>query len=165
QALALSGHLQRPPLAQDVTLNYNHGYALLLLKRYDEADKAFDRAEGIAKRLSNQDVVLYRIRRDRAELLRARGHPEAARAELLAVQHWQQRNNPLGQISTLHYLARIALEQGAPEEARGLAEQAQAMAEANKFPSGARDRLDLLAEISVALRDMAQARDYLHQAR
>ncbi|WP_442683083.1 hypothetical protein ACSBPQ_00190 [Stenotrophomonas sp. JC08] len=165
QALALSGHLQRPPLAQDVTLNYNHGYALLLLKRYDEADKAFDRAEGIAKRLSNQDVVLYRIRSDRAEILRARGHPEAARAELLAVQHWQQRNNPLGQISTLHYLARIALEQGAPEEARGLAEQAQAMAEANKFPSGARDRLDLLAEISVALRDMAQARDYLHQAR
>ncbi|WP_152979570.1 hypothetical protein [Stenotrophomonas daejeonensis] len=165
QALALSGHLQRPPLPQDVTLNYNHGYVLLLLRRYDEADKAFDRAEDIAKRLSSQDVVLHRIRSDRAEILRARGHPEAARAELLAVLRWQQRNNPSGQVSTLQYLARIALEQGAPEEARCLAEQAQAMAEAIRFPSGARDRLDLLAEISVALGDMARARDYLHRAR
>jgi tetratricopeptide (TPR) repeat protein len=165
QAFALSGHLQRLPLPQDLTLNYNHGHVLLQLKRHDEADKAFNRAEGIARRLSGQDVLLHRIRSDRAEILRARGQPEAARAELLAVLRWQQRNSPMGQAATLHYLARIALEQGALQEARDLAEQMLAMAEAGKFPANTRDSLDLLAKVSLAQGDMAQARDYLQRVR
>jgi len=165
QAFAMTSHLQRPPLLQDLTLNYNHGYVLLRLKRHDEADKAFNRAEGIARRLSGQDVLLHRIRSDRAEILRARGHPEAARAELLAVLRWQQHNSPMGQAATLHYLARIALEQGTLEEARGLAEQMLAVAETGKFPAYTRDSLDLLAEVSLVQGDMALARGYLQRLR
>lgn len=165
QAFALSGHLQRPPLQQDLTLNYNHGTILLQLKRHDEAGKAFDRAEDIAKRLSGQDVILHRIHSDRAEILRANGQQEAAKARLLAVLHWQQHNSPMGQATTLQYLARVALDQGAPEQARGLAEQMLAVAEAGEFPANTRDSLDLLAEISMTLGDMAQARDYLQRVR
>jgi len=165
QALALSRHLPRLPRPQDVTLNYNHGYTLLQVERYAEASEAFDRAEDIARRLSGQDVLLHRIRSDRAEILRARGHLETARAELLAVLQWQERNNPLSRVTTLQHLARIALQQGAPEQARGLAEQALAIAEAGRFPSGRRDRLELLAEISLALGDAEKARDYQRRAR
>ncbi len=165
QALALSGHLQRPPLPQDVTLLYNHGHVLLQLGRHDEAGRAFNRAEGIAGRLPSQEVVLHRIRADRAEMLRAGGQLAAAKAELRDVLQWQQRNNPPGQITTLQYLARIALAQGAPEEARRLAEQALATAEADKLPSGMRTLLELLAEIGMAQGDAAKARSYLHRAR
>lgn len=165
QALALARHLPRPPRPQDVTLNYNHGYTLLQVERYAEASEAFDRAEDIARRLSGQEVLLHRIRSDRAEILRARGHLEAAKAELLAVLQWQERNNPLSRVTTLQHLARIALQQGAPEQARGLAEQALAVAEAGRFPSGQRDRLELLAEISLALGDKEKAQDYQRQAR
>ena len=165
QALALSRHLPRPPRPQDVTLNYNHGYTLLQLERYGEAGRAFDRAESIARRLSGQEVLLYRMRSDRAEILRARGHRQAAKAELLAVLHWQERNNPLSRVTTLQHLARIALEEGAPEQARDLAKQALAVAEAGRFPSGHRDRLELLAEISLALGDAEKAQDYRRRAR
>ncbi len=165
QALALSGHLPRPPRPQDVTLNYNHGYTLLQLERYGEAGRAFDRAEHIARRLSGQEVLLHRMRSDRAEILRARGQREAAKAELLAVLRWQERHNPLSRVTTLQHLARIALEEGAPQQARVLAEQAVAIAEAGRFPSGQRDRLELLAEIGLALGDAALVRDYLRRAR
>ena len=165
QALALSDHLRRPPLPQDVMLHYNHGYTLLRLRRHDEAERAFARAESIANRVSNQDVMLHRIRSHRAEIQRAGGHLEAARAQFLAVLPWQAQNDPLGQIVTLQRLARIALEQAQPQQARDLGEKALALAEAGKFPGGARDSLDLLAETSVALGNTAQARDYLRQAR
>jgi len=165
QAIALSDHLQRPPLPQDVLLHYNHGYTLLQLKRYDEAGKAFNRAETIANRLSNQDVMLQRIRGHRAEMLHARGELEAARSGLLAILPWQRENDPLGEVVTLQRLARIALERDAREEARHLAGQALAVAERGRFPEGIRDSLDLLAETSMVMGDAAQARDYLRQAR
>jgi len=165
RAFALSGHLQRPPLLQDLTLNYNHGYVLLQLRRHDEADKALGRAEDIARRLSGQDVLLHRIRSDRAEILRARGQPEAARARLLPILHWQKHNSPMGQISTLQYLARIALEQGALEEARNLAEEMLAVSEAGKFPVNTLDSLDLLAEVSLVQGDMVQVRSCLQRVR
>ncbi len=165
QALALSDHLRRPPLAQDVMLHYNHGYTLLRLKRHDEAERAFARAESIAGRVSSQDVMLHRIRGHRAEIQHARGHLEAARAQFLAILPWQAQNDPLGQTVTLQRLARIALEQQQPRQARELGEQALALAETGKFPEATRDSLDLLAEASVALGDTAQARDYLRQAR
>ncbi|MBN8794030.1 MAG: hypothetical protein J0I01_17535 [Stenotrophomonas nitritireducens] len=164
QALTLSGHLPRPPRPQDVTLNYNHGCTLLQLKRYDEAGRAFDRAEHIARRLSMQEALLHSIRSDRAEILRARGHRRIARSELLAVLHWQERNNPLSRVTTLQYLARIALDEGVPEQARELAEQAATVAEAGRFP-GHRERLELLAEISIAQGDAAKAHGYLRRAR
>jgi diguanylate cyclase (GGDEF)-like protein len=165
QAIALSDHLRRPPLPQDVMLHYNYGYTLLRLKRYDEAERAFARTESIANRLSNQDVMLHRIRGHRAEVLHSTGRLEAAKAQFLALLPWQQQNDPLGQAVTLQRLARIALEQDQPEDARHLGEQALALAEAGKFPESVRDSLDLLAETSVALGDAAQARGYLRQAR
>ncbi|WPU55944.1 diguanylate cyclase [Stenotrophomonas acidaminiphila] len=165
QALALSDHLRRPPLPQDVMLHYNHGYTLLRLKRHDEAERAFARAESIAGRVSSQDVMLHRIRGHRAEIQHARGRLEAARAQFLAILPWQAKNDPLGQIVTLQRLARIALEQQQPRQARELGEQALALAETGKFPEATRDSLDILAETSVALGDTAQARDYLRQAR
>lgn len=165
QAIALSDHLRRPPLPQDVMLHYNYGYTLLRLKRYDEAERAFARTESIANRLSNQDVMLHRIRGHRAEVLHSTGRLEAAKAQFLALLPWQQQNDPLGQVVTLQRLARIALEQDQPEDARHLGEQALALAEAGKFPESVRDSLDLLAETSVALGDAAQARGYLRQAR
>ncbi|MQP75033.1 diguanylate cyclase [Stenotrophomonas sp. MYb238] len=165
QAIALSDHLRRPPLPQDVMLHYNYGYTLLRLKRYDEAERAFARTESIANRLSNQDVMLHRIRGHRAEVLHSTGRLEAAKAQFLALLPWQQQNDPLGQVVTLQRLARIALEQDQPEDARHLGEQALALAEAGKFPESVRDSLDLLAETSMALGDAAQARGYLRQAR
>ncbi|MGX9721603.1 hypothetical protein [Stenotrophomonas acidaminiphila] len=165
QALALAGHLPRLPRPQDVTLNYNHGYTLLQLGRLAEASEAYDRAEALARRLSGQEVLLHRIRSDRAEILRARGQTRAARAELQAVLRWQERNNPLSTVTTLQHLARIALEEGAPEQARRLAEQAVATAQAGRFPSGRRQRLELLAEIHLVLGDAAKAQDYLRQSR
>ncbi len=165
RAVELSDHLRRPPVPQDVMLHYNHGYTLLRLKRYDEAGKAFDRAESIANRLSGQDVMLYRIRGHRAEVLHAGGRLDAAKAAFLALLPWQQRNDPLGQVVTLQRLARIALEQDVPEEARQLAVEALAVAERGKFPESIRDSLDLLAEASMALGDTARARGYLQQAR
>jgi len=165
QAITLSDHLRRPPLPQDVMLHYNHGYTLLRLKRYDEAERAFARAESIANRLSDQDVMLHRIRGHRAEMQHAAGQLDAARAQFLALLPWQERNDPLGQIITLQRLARIALEQEQPGEARRLGERALALAEPGRFPEAIRDSLDLLAEVSLALGDTAQARDYLRQAR
>lgn len=165
QAITLSDHLRRPPLPQDVMLHYNYGYTLLQLKRYDEAERAFVRTESIANRLSNQDVMLHRIRSHRAEVQHAAGRLEVAKAQFLELLPWQQHNDPLGQVVTLQRLARIALEQDQPEEARRLGEQALAVAEPGRFPEGIRDSLDLLAEISMALGDPVQARDYLRQAR
>ena len=165
QAIALSNHLRRPPLPQDVMLHYNHGYTLLLLKRYDEAGKAFDRAEAIANRVSDQDVMLHRIRSHRAEVLHARDQLDAAKAAFLAILPWQERNDPLGQVVTLQRLARIVLEQGQPQQARQYGEQALAVAEPGKFPEATRDSLELLAEISVALGDTTQARSYLRRVR
>jgi len=165
RAITLSDHLRRSPLPQDVMLHYNHGYTLLRLGRHDEAGKAFDRAEAIARRLSSQDLMLHRIRGHRAEVRRANGQLEAARAEFLAILPWQQQNDPLGEVVTLQRLARIALDQQQPEQARDLAEHALAVAEPGKFPEATRDSLDLLAETSVALGDTARARDYLRQAR
>jgi len=164
QALSLAEHLSRPPRPQDVTLNYNHGCTLLRLKRYDEAGRAFDRAEYIARRLSGQEVLLHSIRGDRAEILRARGQHQIAKSELLAVLRWQERNNPLSRVTTLQYLARIALDEGMPEQARELAEQAATVDQTGRFP-GRRQRLELLAEISIAQGDAAKAHDYLRRAR
>jgi len=165
QAITLSDHLRRPPLPQDVMLHYNHGYTLLQLKRYGEAERAFARAESVANRLSGQDVMLHRIRGHRAEVQHVAGRLDAAKAQFLELLPWQEHNDPLGQIVTLQRLAKIALEQDQPEDARRLGEQALAVAEPGRFPESIRDSLDLLAEISVALGAPAQARDYLHQAR
>lgn len=165
QAIRLSDHLKRPPVPQDMMLHYNYGYTLLNLKRYDEAGKAFARAQAIAVRVPNQDILLHRIRSHRAEVLRIEGQSEAARAGFVAILPWQEKNDPLGQVVTLQRLARIELEQGGTEAALARAEQALAVAEPGKYPEGVRDSLDLLAEIHTVLGNAAQARDYLRQAR
>ncbi|MCL7714752.1 GGDEF domain-containing protein [Stenotrophomonas mori] len=165
QAIALSHHLRRPALPQDVMLHYNYGYTLLRLKRYEDAERAFARVEAIARRVSDQDVILHRVRGHRAELLHAAGDLDHARQQLAALLPWQKDNDPLGQVVTLQRLARIALEQAQLEAARGFAEEALAVAEPGKFPEGVRDSLDLLTEISIALGEADQARDYLRRAR
>ncbi len=164
QALALAEHLQRPPARRDATLHYNYGYALLRLRRYDEAGKAFDRAEAIVRQFSTQETLLYLIRSHRAEMLRVDGQLDAARTELLAILPWQRQNDLWGYATSLQRLARIALDRNAAEEARDLGEQALAVGERGRFPPSVRDSLDLLAEISVALGDTAEARDYLRRA-
>ena len=165
QAIALSNHLHRPPRQQDMSLHYNYGYSLLQLQRYDEASQQFDHAERLARRFSGRDTLLHRIRGNRAQILQARGQPDAARKELLAILPWQQRNDRLGQIATLEYLARIALEQGDAHQARDLAEQAQTLANADAYVIRNRQRLDLLTEVNIALGDAAKANHYLQQAR
>ncbi|MGV8960177.1 MAG: diguanylate cyclase domain-containing protein [Stenotrophomonas sp.] len=165
QAIQLSEHLNRVPMPADVGLHYNYGYALLKLKRYDEAGKAFARAEAVANRVPDQDIMLYRIRGHRAEILRAQGRSGAARKELLSVLAWQKTTDAVGQVVTLQRLARIELEQRQLGAALDFANQAMAVAEPAKFDQGIRDSLELLAEINLALGDAARARDYLRQAR
>ncbi len=164
QAIELSDHLNRAPAQSDVMLYYNYGYALLDLKRYEEAGKAFEKAESIANRVPGQEIMLYRIRSHRAEVLRAGGQLEAAKKEFLSIKGWQQTNDALGQVVTLQRLAQIDLEQGHAEAARKLADQALALAEPAKFDEGIRNSLVLLAEIHLVLGDAAKARDYLRQA-
>ncbi len=165
QAIELSTHLQRPPVQQDVMLHYNYGYTLLNLKRYDEAGKAFAQAEALANRLSGQEIMLNRIRGHRAEVKRANGRLDQAKAELLAIAPWQQKNDPLGQAITLQRLARIALDQQQPEVALADADQALAISRSGRFPEAIRDSADLLAEIHTVLGNTPLARDYLRQAR
>lgn len=166
QAIVLAEQVQRPPTQGDMMLYYNYGYALLMLKRYDEADAAFDSATGLAAKLGNQDLFLYRIASHRGEIQRAGGHTERAEPILQKTLQWQQANgDPQGATVTLQRLARLRLDQGRAADALAYAEQAQALSERSRFTSEIRNGLDLISEIHAALGHADAAAHYAQQAR
>lgn len=165
QAIALTKDLQRPASAGDMGLYYNYGYALLVLKRYDEADAAFDRAAQIATALGGQTMMLNRIASQRGEIQRAGGHPERAEPLLQqALQAQRSQGDPQGAVVTLQRLARLRLDQKRAADALAFAEQAQTLAERGRFALEIRDGVDLLGEIHAALGDSAAAARYTQQA-
>lgn len=165
QAIALADQLQRPPRPGDMMLYYNYGYALLLLKRYDEADAAFDRASGVATKLPGQDLFLHRIAGHRGEIQRAGGHTERAEPILQKTLQWQQKYDPQGAVVSLQRLARLRLDQGRAKDALVYAEQAQTQSERSRFAAETRDGLDLISEIHAALGNADAAAHYAQQAR
>ena len=165
QAIALADQLQRPPRPGDMMLYYNYGYALLLLKRYDEADAAFDRASGVAAKLPGQDLFLHRIAGHRGEIQRAGGHTERAEPVLQKTLQWQQKYDPQGAVVSLQRLARLRLDQGRAKDALAYAEQAQTLSERSRFATEIRDGLDLISEIHAALGNADAAAHYAQQAR
>ncbi|WP_369915052.1 diguanylate cyclase [Xanthomonas sp. NCPPB 3005] len=166
QAIALAEQLQRPPAQADMMLYYNYGYALLMLKRYDEADAAFDRATAVAVKLTNQDLFLHRIASHRGEIQRAGGHAERAEPMLQKALYWQQADgDPQGAAVTLQRLARLRLDQGRAKDALVYAEQAQTLSERSRFVAEIRNGLDLISEIHAALGNADAAAHYAQQAR
>jgi diguanylate cyclase (GGDEF)-like protein len=165
QAIALSERLQRPPTPGDASLRYNYGYALLALKRYDEADRALDRAEQIATTLGNQDLLLNRILSHRGDIQRATGHPQRAEPLVQRALQWQQAHgDSQGATVSLQRLARLRLDQARATDALAHAEQAQTLATRGHFTLEIRDGLDLLGEIHTALGDTAAAARDAQQA-
>ncbi|WP_369977767.1 sensor domain-containing diguanylate cyclase [Xanthomonas bundabergensis] len=165
QAIALAEGLQRPDSPGDMSLYYNYGYALLVLKRYEEADRAFDRAARTAATLGGQDVLLNRIASHRGDIQRAGGHPDRAEALFQEALQWQQAHgDPQGAVVSLQRLARLRLEQKRDADALAYAEQAQAMATRSNYMLEIRDGLDLLGEIHTALGDTAAAARDAQQA-
>jgi len=165
QAIALAERLQRPASPGDVTLYYNYAYALLVLKRYEEADRAFDRAERAATTLGNHDVLLNRILSHRGDIQRAGGHPERAEPLVQRALQWQQAHGDLqGAVVSLQRMARLRLGQARAADALAFAEQAQALATRGKFTAELRDGLDLLGEVHAALGDTAAAARDAQQA-
>lgn len=165
KAAALSDHLRRPPNPGDMLIHYNVGYALLSLKRYEEARTAFERAEAIGARLNGQEVLLYRIASHRAEIQRARGEYPAAETGLKRALAWQQQRDQQGRIVTLQRLARLALDRDQNAQGLALAEQAQALAEDGHFPDEIRQGLDLLGDAHTLLGHRQQALLVARQAR
>ncbi|MBN6149222.1 diguanylate cyclase [Xanthomonas sp. AmX2] len=165
QAIALSERLQRPPAPGDIGLYYNYGYALLVLQRYDEADRAFSQASAIAARFGNQDMLLHRIDGHRGEIQRAGGHYERAEQILQKTLQWQANGDPQGAVVTLQRLARLRLDQGRTKDALAYAEQAQTLSERGNFTLEIRTGLDLISEIHAALGNAEAAARYAQQAR
>lgn len=165
QAIALAEQLQKPPRPGDMMLYYNYGYALLMLKRYDEADAAFDRATGVAAKLTSQDLFLNRIASHRGEIQRAGGHTERAEPIFQKTLQWQRDYDPQGAVVTLQRLARLRLDQRRAEDALAYAEQAQTLAERSRFSAEIRNGLDLISEIHAALGNAGAAANYAQQAR
>ncbi|MEG2802770.1 diguanylate cyclase [Stenotrophomonas sp.] len=165
RASALSQHLRRPPNAGDLLLDYNIGYALLSMQRYEEALTAFDRAQAIGARLTGQELHLYRIASHRAEIQRVRGQYAAAEAGLQRALAWQTGQDPQGRVVTLQRLARLALDRHAPAQALALAEQAQALAESGHYLDEIRQGLDVLADAHSLLGHRQQLLQVSRQAR
>ncbi|MFC3654584.1 diguanylate cyclase [Xanthomonas hyacinthi] len=161
QAIALAERLQRPASPGDITLYYNYGYALLVLKRYEEADRALEHAARTATTLGGSEVLLNRIVSHRGDIQRASGHLERAEPLFRQALQWQQTHgDPQGAVVSLQRLARLRLDQKRSADALAYAEQAQALATRGNFMLEIRDGLDLLGEIHSALGDnVAAARD------
>ncbi|QNH23363.1 Diguanylate cyclase, GGDEF domain [Xanthomonas sp. GW] len=165
QANALSERLQRPPATGDMVLHYNYAYTLLVLKRYDEADRAFERATQTGTQLGNQDVLLNRIVSHRGEIQRASGHLERAEPLVQQALQWQQTHGDRqGAVVSLHRLARLRLEQRRNADALAYAEQAQALAVRGNYMVEIRDGLDVLGEVHATLGDSAAAARDAQQA-
>lgn len=165
KAAQLSEHLRRPPNPGDLMIQYNVGYALLSMQRYEEALTAFDRAQAIGTRLNDQDLVLYRIASHRAEIQRARGDLAAAEAGLQQALAWQAPRDQQGRIVTLQRLARLALDRDQLAQGLALAEQAQQLAEAGHFTDEMRQGLDLQGDAHTLLGHRQQALAVARQAR
>lgn len=158
QAIALSQRLQRPAAPGDTMLYYNYAYTLLVLKRYEEADRAFEHATQMATLLGHQDVLLNRIVSHRGDIQRASGHPERAEPLVQQALQWQQTHGDLqGAVVSLHRLARLRLDQKRSADALSYAEQAQALAVRGNYMVEIRDGLDVLGEVHSALGDTAAA--------
>jgi len=165
QANVLLQRLQRPPAPADMMLHYNYAYTLLVLKRYEEADRAFERATQTGTLLGNQDVLLNRIVSHRGEIQRANGHPERAEPLVQQALQWQQTHGDRqGAVVSLHRLARLRLEQKRNADALAYAEQAQALAVRGNYVVEIRDGLDVLGEVHAALGDTAAAARDAQQA-
>ena len=164
--LEITERLKQPPTATDGLTYYNYGYALLLLRRYDEADGMFDRAAVTLNAVAGQQVLLRRIDSHRAEILRAQGKFEAAASRFQQVAGQQHaQGDSQGEVVTLQRLARTRLQQERGADALVLAQQAQEMAERGGYPPERRHGLDLLADIHAALGHVDQAMRLVQQGR
>ena len=171
RAIALTRTISRSPHDGDAMLHYNRAYALMLLERYAEADRALLEAERMARRIGGQDLLLYRMAGHRAEIQRATGHLDAAEAGLREVLAWQEKNDAQGKVITLQRLARVQLGRGSAEEAARLGNEALALARKISMVAETRSSLELMFEIEThrgntaaalasgrELREMDQAR-------
>lgn len=157
RAIALTRSVPRAPHEGDVMLHYNRAYALTVLKRYAEAERALTEAERMARRVGGQGVLLYRIAGHRAEINRVTGQLDAAEAELRRVLVWQAANDSQGKVVTLQRLARIAMDRGADDEAAALANEALTLARQTRMVAEIRGTLELLFEVQTHRGDTAAA--------
>ncbi len=157
RALDLANALNRAPHEGDVGLRYNRAFALLSLKRYDEADRALRDAEAMARRVGGQDLLLNRMAGHRAEIQRMQGRLDVAEAGLRRILPWQAANDPQGQVVTLQRLAHIELAKDRADPALALASEALALARRIQFVAEVRTSLELLFEVQTQRGDSAAA--------
>lgn len=166
RALALAERHALPPSMQMVMLHYNHGYTLLAVQRYDEAETAFERALRVARDVPGQDGVRHRILSHRGEIARAAGDAGTALDRLQRAGAWQRANGDAqGEAVTLTRLARLRLQQDLPQQALPPAERALALSERGGYQAELRNSLNLLVDVHAALGDPAQVIEFTRRAR
>lgn len=147
-------------------LSYDLGYTLMLLGQHEEADVLFAEAGKAAAAIPELAGMEDRIASHRAEILRLRGHADAAEPQLVTVLARQRAGGDLaGEAATLNRLSRARLDLGRAQEALGVAREALDVAERGRYPEEERNALDALADIHVALGQSELALEYAKRER
>ncbi|MBD9370838.1 diguanylate cyclase [Xanthomonas sp. XNM01] len=163
QAVAMVVQLPHGPPMREATIRYNLAYNLLKLDDYARADAEFQRIETLLAPVAGpgEAGLLARVRSHRGEVLRRQGDLAQARHQFDQALDAQKTVGDIhGQTVTLMGLARLALDENAPERAQGEAEQALALAERGRFVVETRDALELLVAVHAARGDSAGAAGY-----
>lgn len=146
-------------------LSYDLGYTLMLLGKHDEADVLFAEAATAAAAIPELAGMVDRIDSHRAEIVRSRGDAADAERRLTAVLSRQRAGeDTLGEVATLHRLARARLDLGRAQEALAPAREALEFAERGHHREEMRDALDVLVDIHVELGEHAVAVEYAKRA-
>lgn len=146
-------------------LSYDLGYTLMLLGKHDEADVLFAEAATAAAAIPELAGMVDRIDSHRAEIVRSRGDAADAERRLTAVLSRQRAGeDTLGEVATLHRLARARLDLGRAQEALAPAREALELAERGHHREEMRDALDVLVDVHVELGEHAVAVEYAKRA-